>query len=229
MQHFTNSMLSFIKFCMDTDKCICFYSLEVQTLVTAIEFAFRFADSKIYISAGADLSRGIKMATENYTNMVEDHLSNNKFRKIRKIPKQLTYFKGSIARTFSPDSGYSLPGMSPQKASSTTHTLWVLALPDHRLSALTLQERQLWNVELSWREWTGWQLWVPDWVPWKVLRVCNEQQFSQGSSTSFWSKPPSTLPQISQHDSYPQRQWHHFLQLQWLWTHCSYLQKNVKD
>lgn len=109
------TLLSFIKFCMDTDKCICFYGLEIQTLVTAIKCAFRFEDSKIYISAGADLSRGIKMATENYTNMMEDHLSNNKCWEIGKIPKQLTNFKGSIARTFRPDSGCSLPGMSPQK------------------------------------------------------------------------------------------------------------------
>lgn len=72
-------MFSFLKFRMDTDtvdKCICFYGLEVQVLIKAQiqvhKSAFRFVDSKLYSSAGADLKMGIKMATENYTNMVAD-------------------------------------------------------------------------------------------------------------------------------------------------------------
>lgn len=47
--------------------------MEVQTLLKAVNLAFRSMDGKIYSFASVDIKRGIEMATENYTNMVEDH------------------------------------------------------------------------------------------------------------------------------------------------------------
>lgn len=87
LQVYTDSVLSYIKFCIDSVTVVKhirdypnqkpWMTNKVQSLLRARNSAFKTNDMALYSSARADLRRGIKTAKDNYIRKVEDHLANN--------------------------------------------------------------------------------------------------------------------------------------------------------
>nr|XP_043874450.1 uncharacterized protein LOC122764210 isoform X2 [Solea senegalensis]XP_043874509.1 uncharacterized protein LOC122764439 isoform X2 [Solea senegalensis] len=183
LQEYTDTVLCYIKNCIDTvtfNKRVRVFpnqkpwmNSKVQSLLKSRNAAFKSGDRALYSVARSDLKRGIREAKAAYKRKIEDHFAVNDPRRMWQGINHITNYRSSNQATARTDASLAEELNSFFARFETDRPSAATALPPlPSTGMMTLQEHEVRHVlrTVSPRKAAG-----PDGIPGKVLKACADQ------------------------------------------------------